>query len=107
MARTLAMFSTDKITAPVLFQPTDPEYLLSMYDMYGALLDQGKPVELQYIRGGIHNISKPLEVFAHQEMIVDWFDFWLNGHEDPDPGKAEQYARWRKLRELRKANSPH
>jgi dipeptidyl aminopeptidase/acylaminoacyl peptidase len=96
-------FATDKITAPVLFQPTDPQHLLSLYDMYAALLDQGKPVELQYIRGGEHNIRKPLEVFAHQEMIVDWFDFWLNGHEDASPRKLEQYQRWRKLREARAA----
>lgn len=96
-------FATDKITAPVLFQPTDPQHLLSMYDMYAALLDQGKPVELQYIRGGEHNLRKPLEVLAHQEMIVDWFDFWLNGHEDDSPNKAEQYRRWRELRDSRAA----
>jgi hypothetical protein len=34
-------------------------------------------------------------------MLVDWFDFWLNSHEDPDPSKAEQYSRWRKLRDAR------
>jgi hypothetical protein len=56
-------------------------------------------VELQYIRSGQHNLTKPLQILAHQEMLVDWFDFWLNGHEDPNPAKAEQYARWRKLRE--------
>jgi len=96
-------FATDKIIAPVLFQPTDPQHLLSMYDMYAALLDQGKPVELQYIRGGEHNLRKPLEILAHEEMIVDWFDFWLNGHEDDSPDKVAQYQRWRKLRESRAA----
>jgi len=30
--------------------------------------------------------------------------FWLQDYEDPDPAKAEQYARWRKLREMQKAN---
>jgi len=33
---------------------------------------------------------------------VDWFRFWLKEEEDPDPGKAEQYARWRELRKLQK-----
>lgn len=33
------------------------------------------------------------------EGNVDWFDFWLNGHEDPDPTKVEQYLRWRALRD--------
>ena len=34
-----------------------------------------------------------------QEGMVDWMNFWLNGHEDPEPRKAEQYERWRKLKD--------
>ena len=94
-------FSTDKITAPVLFQPADPWHLLGVWDMYAAMLDQGKPVELQYMRSGEHNIRKPLQIFAHQEMIVDWFDFWLNGHEDPASQQGAAIERWGKLREAR------
>jgi hypothetical protein len=30
--------------------------------------------------------------------------FWLKGEEDPDPAKADQYARWRELRKLQGAN---
>jgi len=30
---------------------------------------------------------------ASQQGNVDWFRFWLKGEEDPDPAKAEQYAR--------------
>jgi hypothetical protein len=37
-------------------------------------------------------------VLAHEEMLVDWFDFWLNGHEVGDSEKAKQYAEWRALR---------
>jgi hypothetical protein len=44
--------------------------------------------------------KKPLHQVAHQEMLVDWFDFWLNGHEDPDSTKSSQYARWRTLKQL-------
>ena len=51
------------------------------------------------MRNGQHNLTKPLEVLAHQEMLVDWFDFWLNDHEDTDAMKADQYARWRRLRD--------
>jgi hypothetical protein len=36
---------------------------------------------------------KPLERLASQEMNADWYDFRLNRHDDPDPAKAEQYAR--------------
>ncbi len=37
-------------------------------------------------------------------LALDWFDFWLNGHEDPDTQKTDQYTRWRKLRELHEAD---
>ena len=91
-------FLTDRIRAPVLISAGDPDHLIALWSLYAPLRDQGKPVELQYIRNGQHNLTKPLEIFAHQEMLVDWFDFWLNGHEDPNPEKAAQYARWRELR---------
>lgn len=90
--------STSSISAPVLMSATDPMHLLSLWDFYAALRYQKKAVELQYIRSGKHNIEKPLHKIAHQEMIVDWFDFWLNSHQDSDPGKADQYLRWREMR---------
>jgi len=31
---------------------------------------------------------------------VDWFRFWWQGYEDPDPAKAEQYKRWRELKKM-------
>jgi hypothetical protein len=37
---------------------------------------------------------------------VDWFCFWLKNEEDPIPAKAEQYARWRALRELQQEKKP-
>jgi dienelactone hydrolase len=96
-------FRTDRIQAPVLISAADPQHLISLWGLYAPLRDQGKPVELQYIRSGQHNITKPLQKLAHQEMLTDWFDFWLNDHEDADEGKRTQYARWRQLREARPA----
>lgn len=91
-------FRTDRIRAPVLISAADPQHLLSLWGLYAPLRDQGKPVELQYMRSGTHNLTKPLQKLAHQEMLVDWFDFWLNGHEDGDAAKAEEYRRWRQMR---------
>lgn len=90
--------STHAITAAVLVSATDPFHLLSLWDFYAALRYQEKPVELQFIRSGKHNIVKPLHRIAHQELIVDWFDFWLNEHEDADPSKIAQYRRWREMK---------
>jgi hypothetical protein len=41
---------------------------------------------------------KPWEQRTSQQAAVDWFEFWLNGVEDADPDKREQYARWRQMR---------
>jgi len=90
-------FRTDRITAPVLISAADPQHLLSLWGIYAPLRDQHKPVELQYFRSGQHNLTKPLQILAHQELLVDWFDFWLNHHEDPDHRKKGQYERWRAL----------
>jgi dipeptidyl aminopeptidase/acylaminoacyl peptidase len=91
-------FHTDRIRAAVLVSASAPVDLIELWSLYAPLRDQHKPVELQYMRGGDHNLVKPLEILAHQELLVDWFDFWLNGHEAPDPGKAAQYARWHEMR---------
>ena len=90
-------FNTEKISAPVLVAALDPFHLISLWDLYAALRYQDKPVELQFIRTGKHNVVKPLQVVAHQELIVDWFDFWLNDAESPCPEKSEQFTRWRAL----------
>ncbi len=91
-------FNTDKISAPILFEENSPPAMIYSWDIYAALRLQRKPVELLYIRNGSHILAKPLERLASQEMNVDWYDFWLNGRENSDPGKLEQYVRWRELR---------
>jgi hypothetical protein len=51
-----------------------------------------------------HILSNPAARMASQGGSVDWFGFWLQGYEDPDPAKAEQYKRWRELRTLQAEN---
>ncbi len=65
-------------------QATANRIFNSLRACLAPLRAQGKPVYLQYIRGGSHNLVKPLQVLAHDEMLVDWFEFWLNGHEASD-----------------------
>jgi len=40
-----------------------------------------------------------------QQGNVDWFRFWLNGEEDPDPAKADQHNRWHELSKLQQKQS--
>jgi len=95
-------FRTDRIRAPVLIAAANPGELLGVWGLYAPLHQQGKPVELQYIRSGQHNLVKPLQILAHQELIVDWFEFWLNGRKDPSAAKLDQYRRWEEFREAKK-----
>jgi hypothetical protein len=45
----------------------------------------------------------PADRLAIQGGDVDWFDFWLRDQEDPAPQKAQQYVRWREMRQLQHA----
>ncbi len=90
--------STEKISAPVLIFASDPWHLLGLWDLYAALRYQKKPVELHYIRTGQHNIKKPLHKLSHQEVLVAWFDFWLNGGDAANLEDAEHYGRWREMK---------
>src|SRR5260370_39728929 len=87
-------FNTDKIRAPILFEANGASSMIYVWELYALLRLQNKPVELLYVRNGEHVLKKPQQILASQEMSVDWYDFWLNGHEDPDPAKKEQYVRW-------------
>ena len=61
----------------------------------------GMPSEfVVYPRTG-HNLRAPLLQKESASRNLDWFRFWLQGYEDPDPEKAGQYARWRKMRDER------
>lgn len=72
--------------------------LSSWWSIYTVLKRLGKPVEYYVFRDAAHVLVKPEHIYASQQGTVDWFAFWLNGEEDPNPAKADQYARWRTLR---------
>ena len=52
-----------------------------------------------------HVKRRPANKWWVYERNLDWFRFWLKGEEDNNPAKAEQYQRWRKLRETRSAQT--
>ena len=58
------------------------------------------------MQDGEHILQRPWEREISQQGNVNWFDFWLNGHEENDPESAEQYARWEMLCELQAADYP-
>ena len=91
-------FNLDKVSAPVMVQAFGTISTLFMWEPYAGLRLLGKPVELLVVNAGDeHVLSNPLARAASQGTNVDWFRFWLQGYEDSDPPKAEQYRRWEKL----------
>jgi dipeptidyl aminopeptidase/acylaminoacyl peptidase len=102
-------FRLDRIGAPVRIEAIGASSVLLEWEIYASLRAQNKPVEFIYIPDGQHTLQKPLDRMASQQGNVDWFRFWLQDYEDPDPAKAAQYKLWRGLRDLRDKSSqkPH
>jgi len=98
-------FNLDKITAPLLVVGEGPASLLMMWGPYAGLRYLNKPVDLIMLNTTEHVLTNPAVRMASQGGTVDWFRFWLQEREDPDPAKAEQYRRWHELRKLQCENN--
>lgn len=98
------------IKAPLLLQLSDDEFRLAL-ESYAALREQRKPVDIYVFPNESHIRWQPVHRSATYERTMDWFSFWLQGLEDPDPGKASQFALWRGLRAVHaqdsSASQPH
>jgi dipeptidyl aminopeptidase/acylaminoacyl peptidase len=96
-------FNLSRIDTPVREESYHPMSLFSAWEWYAGLSRLGKPVELLYLPDAEHVLVRPRDRMTSQQGNVDWFGFWLQGYEDPDPSKADQYQRWRELRKLQEA----
>lgn len=94
-------FHLDQVKAPVRIEAIGAPSVLQEWELYASLRLQRKPVDFIYFPHGTHIHQKPLERHESQQGDVDWFRFWLEDYEDPDPKKVSQYQRWRELREER------
>jgi dipeptidyl aminopeptidase/acylaminoacyl peptidase len=92
-----ATFNLDRVGAPMFMWE---EGIEGLWDWYTGLRRLGKPVEYWLLPDGVHDVFKVGGRMLTNQLLVDWFCFWLKGEEDPDPAKAEQYARWRELRKV-------
>jgi len=100
-------FGLEKVHTPLRIQAIQPTSVLGEWEWFAGLTRLGEPVDMVYLPEGTHILEKPWERLVSQQGDVDWFCFWLNGEEYPDPAKASQYARWRGLREQRFRNEEH
>ncbi len=93
----------DTVEAPILFHLPDAELYATMR-LARDMADAHLPFEAFTFANEYHLKVQPAHRLAIYNRNVDWFRFWLQDIEDPDPAKAEQYARWRQLRELQCRN---
>ena len=94
----------DRMKTPLLLEAYQA-HVGEWWEDYALLRRNSRPAEYIYFPDAAHVPVKPVERLVAQGSVVDWYDFWLNGHEDPDPGKREQYGRWEKLCDLQIAEN--
>jgi dipeptidyl aminopeptidase/acylaminoacyl peptidase len=97
-------FNADKIHTPLYMNEQSgngAESAIAQWETFSRLRALKRPVEM-YIMPDIelhpsHEVQNPRQLIAVQQRTVDWFDFWLNGHEEQEQGKHQQYRRWEGL----------
>ena len=92
-------FNLDKVRTPMRLVALNPESVLNSWEWYVGLTLQRKAVDLIEIPDASHLMQRPRDRQIAMQGVVDWFRFWLQGAEDRDTAKAEQYDRWKGLRE--------
>jgi dipeptidyl aminopeptidase/acylaminoacyl peptidase len=102
-------FNLDKIHTPVLMEvmgdgkkyespDSPPDKLAVTNEVFVGLGQLRKPVEYYYYPNEIHQPEHPQARIASEQRNVDWFRFWLQGYERPNPEDPDQYRRWERLR---------
>lgn len=102
-------FNLDKIHTPLLTELMGhgvsddvpgqiPPPLAARYETLVGLAKLDRPSELYFFPNQGHQPDAPEARMESLQQNIDWFRFWLQGYEDPDPKRTEQYARWRRLR---------
>jgi dipeptidyl aminopeptidase/acylaminoacyl peptidase len=97
-------FNLDKVNTPLIVVAEGPGSVLFMWQTYAALHYLHKPVDLVMLNTQEHILTNPAVRMASQGGTVDWFRFWLQGYENPDPALADQYARWRQMRKVQETD---
>lgn len=96
--RQSAALNVDRITAPLLMQLPEQE-ARNVIELYARLSRSTTPTELYVFPDAAHIKVQPRQRLAAHQRYFDWFRYWLLDQVDADPARADQYRRWRLLRE--------
>ena len=106
-------FNLDKIHTPLLMEEMGygistpnphlfQDGLAESWEVFSGLNRLGRPVEQYFYPNEDHTPDDPKARLASMQRNVDWYRFWLQGYERPDPEDRSQYTRWEKMRETQK-----
>jgi len=91
------VYQLDRIRAPILFQMIEQEYRMALD--YALPLERRHQADIYVFPDEAHIKFQPRHKLAVYERNVDWFRFWLQECEDPNPAKKQQYAHWQEMRD--------
>jgi dipeptidyl aminopeptidase/acylaminoacyl peptidase len=102
-------FNLDKIHTPLLMEvmgygknyedPDQPPDNLAVHnEVFRGLSRLNKPVDYYYYPSEQHQPVHPQARIASLQRNVDWYRFWLQGFERPNPDDPSQYKRWEMMR---------
>ena len=91
------VYQLDRIKAPILFQMPEQEYRETLD--YALPLVRRHQADIYVFPDETHIKFQPRHKLVVYERNLDWFRFWLQGYENPNPAKKQQYARWREMRD--------
>jgi dipeptidyl aminopeptidase/acylaminoacyl peptidase len=109
-------FNLDKFHTPVLMEEMGygvhddrkkviPGSLALHYEVFTGLNRRKKPVEMYYYPDEEHAPDHPQARLASLQRNVDWYRFWLQGYERPNPEDPDQYSRWHELMKLQQEDA--
>jgi dipeptidyl aminopeptidase/acylaminoacyl peptidase len=94
------LFNLDRIHTPIRYETYGTIQVPCNWEPFAILRRMDRPAEMIHIPYAGHNLKTPPAVMMSKGGNVDWFRFWLKDEEDDSDGsKADQYRRWRELRE--------
>jgi len=89
-------YGIERLRAPILMQMSEQEYRYSLE--YAIPLIRKHRADLYVFPHEPHQKFKPRHKLAVYQRNLDWFRFWLQGYEDPDSAKHEQYQHWNAMK---------
>lgn len=96
-------FNVDRVRTPLLAGIHGSSWvdISGLAAVAGAFRGVAKPFDMFAIPQGDHQLALPSQRLAEAEIVIQWFDFWLN---DVLPRDVARASAWQRLREQQRAN---